>query len=54
MRVTIDTLGRSFQLKQETINEDVHTKRQPVRLGIALTEKISTAVVTLRIAPAGN
>jgi hypothetical protein len=51
VRVTIDTQGRAFELKQETINENVHTERKPVRLGIALAAKVSTATVTLRISP---
>jgi hypothetical protein len=51
VRVAIDTQGRSFQLKQETIDEDVDTKRQPVRVGIALDEKISSGTITLRISP---
>jgi hypothetical protein len=51
VRVTIDTRGRAFELKQETINENVHTERKPIRLGIALVEKVSAATVTLRISP---
>ncbi|MGO8705187.1 MAG: hypothetical protein ACLQVA_15345 [Candidatus Brocadiia bacterium] len=51
VRVAIDTQGRAFELKQETIDENVDSKRKPVRLGIALTPKISTATVTLRISP---
>ena len=51
MRVTIDTQGRAFELKQETINENVDTKRKPVHVGLVLTEKVSTATVTLRISP---
>ena len=51
VRVAIDTQSRSFQLKQETIDEDVDTKRKPVRVSIALDEKISSGVITLRIAP---
>ncbi len=51
VRVAIDTQGRAFELKQETIDENVDSKRKPVRLGIALTPKVSTATVTLRISP---
>jgi hypothetical protein len=51
VRVTIDTQGQAFHLKQVTLDEDVHTPRQPVRLGIALDEKISSGTITLRIAP---
>jgi hypothetical protein len=51
VRVTIDTGGRAFQLKQMTLDEEVHTPRQPVRLGIALDDKISSAVIRLQIVP---
>ena len=52
MRLIIDTQGRGFQLKQETLEEDVHTPRKPVRVGIALDEKISAGLITLLISPA--
>lgn len=52
VRVVVDTQGRAFELKQQTINEDVDTKRKPVHVGLVLTEKISTATITLRISPA--
>ena len=51
VRVTIDTQGRAFQWRQETIDEDVQTKHKPVRVGITLNAKISSGVITLRIAP---
>jgi hypothetical protein len=51
VRVIIATQGRAFDLKQEIINEDVRFKRQPVRLGIALTSKILAATIVLRISP---
>ncbi len=51
VRVTINTGGHAFQLKQMTLDEDVHTPRQPVRLGIELDGKISSAVIRLRIVP---
>jgi len=51
LRVVIDTQGRSFQLKPETIDEDVHTKRKPVHLGIVLDEKVLSATVSLQMVP---
>ena len=51
VRVTVDAQGRSFQFHQETINEDVDTKRKPVRLGIALDDKISDGIIALKIVP---
>ena len=51
VRVLIDTGGRAFHLKQETIDENVSSKRQPKRLGIGLDAKVSAATITLRIMP---
>lgn len=51
VRVTVDAQGHSFQFHQETINEDVDTKRKPIRLSIALDDKISDGIITLKIAP---
>ena len=51
VRVSIDTGGVPFHLRQETINEDTENKRKPVHLGIVLDNKVSSAVVTLRLWP---
>ena len=51
VRVTINTKGRAYKWSQEIINEDVDTKRKPVRVDIGLEDKIATCVVTLRIEP---
>ena len=51
VRVTIDTQNRAFQWRQEKIDEDVQSKRQPVRVGIVLDSKISSGVITLLIVP---
>ena len=51
VRVTIDTGGVPFHLREESINEDTENKRKPVHLGIVLDDKVSSAVVTLRIYP---
>jgi hypothetical protein len=51
VRVSIDTGGRSFQIKSTTINEDVHTPRKPVHVGIVLDQKTTAATVRLRIVP---
>jgi hypothetical protein len=51
VRVTIDTQGRGFQWRQEVIDEDVQSRRKPVRIGIGLDSKISSGIITLRIAP---
>ncbi len=51
VRVTINTQGRPFQWHQEIINEDVDTKRKPVRVLIELADKIAVGVVTLHLEP---
>jgi hypothetical protein len=51
VRVTIDTGGQAFRIKGETIDENVSSKRKPVRIGIALEAAVPKAVVTLRITP---
>jgi hypothetical protein len=51
LRVTIDTQGREFKWRQEKIDEDVQSKRKPIRIGIELNAKISSGVISLRIAP---
>ena len=51
VRVVIDTQGRSFHLKPEIIDEDVHSKRKPVHLGIVLDGKFLSATVGLQMVP---
>ncbi len=54
VRVNINTQGHPFHLRQETINENTENKRKPIHLGIVLDDKISWAIVTLRISPIGK
>ena len=54
VRVMIDTQGRSFQLKQEMIDEDVQSKRKPFRIGIVLDEKITSATLILTVVPVAD
>jgi len=51
VKVRIDTGGADFDLRWEKLDEDVHTKKKPMRLGIALKSPVKTATVTLRIQP---
>lgn len=51
VRVRIDTGGVPYHLRQETIDEDTENHRKPLHLGIILDNKVSSAVVTLRIWP---
>ncbi|HEX9047180.1 MAG TPA: heparinase II/III family protein, partial [Verrucomicrobiae bacterium] len=54
VRVTVEAEGRSFKLQQETIDEDVDTKRKPNRIRIALDEKISSGTIAMKIVPASH
>jgi hypothetical protein len=54
VRVTIDTQGRAYQWRQEPLDEQVHTQRKPVRIGITLDSKIASGSITLRIVPVTN
>ena len=49
--VDIDTNGAEFEIKAETIDEDVTAPRKPVRLGINLSEPATAAVISLKIVP---
>jgi len=49
VRVKIDAGDAPFQIKPETLNEDVPTPRKPLRLGIALTKPVQSTSVTLTI-----
>lgn len=51
VRVSIDTGGAPFHLRLKPIDENSENHRKPVHLGIVLNNKVSRAVVTLRIAP---
>ncbi len=51
VRVTVDTQGHPFKWSSDLIDEDMEGKRKPYHLGIMLDDKISDAVVTLRIEP---
>jgi Heparinase II/III-like protein len=51
VRVNIDTGSLPFHLRQETIDEDTENGRKPIHLGIVLDNKVSSAIVTLRIWP---
>ncbi|HEV2328439.1 MAG TPA: heparinase II/III family protein [Verrucomicrobiae bacterium] len=51
VRVSIDTGGVPFHLRQEIIDEDTENHRKPVHLGIVLDNKALSAMVTLRIWP---
>jgi hypothetical protein len=51
LRVDIDVTGGDFEIKPETIKEDLSARRLPVRLGINLTKPVLHAVVGLKIRP---
>jgi hypothetical protein len=51
LRVEIITGGVPFEVRAETLDEDVRTPKKPVRLGITLKEPVASGQVTLRISP---
>ena len=51
VRVTIDTGGVPFHIREEPIDEDTENRRKPVHLGVVLDDKVSSAAVTLKIFP---
>jgi hypothetical protein len=54
LRVDIDTGGEAFEIKAETIEEDVSAPRKPVRLGINFKEPVRKGVIAIRLTPAGQ
>lgn len=54
VQVDIDAQGKKFEVRAEEIHEDLPGKRVPVRIGIALAEPVTEAVVRLTIVPAGK
>jgi hypothetical protein len=53
LRVDINS-SAEFKIQPETIEEDLSARRLPTRLGINLTQPVSSAVVTLTIKPDMN
>lgn len=51
LHVEIATGGVPFEVRAETLDEDVRTPKKPVRLGIALKNPVMSGQVTLRIIP---
>ncbi|HVV01774.1 MAG TPA: heparinase II/III family protein [Verrucomicrobiae bacterium] len=51
IRVRIDSEGKPFVIHAETLKADVHTRKKPLRLGIALQEPVTQTAVTLTITP---
>jgi hypothetical protein len=51
LRVDIEVTGAEFEIKPETIEEDLNGDRLPTRLGINLAQPVLHTVVCLNIAP---
>jgi hypothetical protein len=51
LSVNIAVSGAGFEIKPETIKEDVSGGRLPTRLGVNLTRPVTHAVISLTIAP---
>jgi hypothetical protein len=51
VQVNIQVTGADFEIRPETIDEDVSARKQPTRLGINLKKPVTTAIVSLTIIP---
>jgi hypothetical protein len=51
LRVDIKVTGAEFEIRPETIREDLSVHKQPTRLGISLKSPVIGAVVSLTITP---
>jgi len=51
LRVDIKVAGADFEIRPETIEEDVSARKQPTRLGINLKKPVTKALVSLTITP---
>jgi hypothetical protein len=51
LRVDINVTGAEFEIRPETIKEDLSGRRLPTRLGINLSGPVTHALVSLTIAP---
>jgi len=51
LRVEIAVTGAGFEIRPETIQEDLGIGRKPTRLGINLTQPVTGAMISLTISP---
>jgi hypothetical protein len=51
LRVEIKVAGADFEIRPETIEEDVSARKQPIRLGINLKGTVNGALISLKITP---
>ncbi len=51
LRVEIKVTGADFEIKPETITEDISGPKQPTRLGINLKGPVTSALISLTITP---
>jgi len=51
LRVEIKVAGADFEIRPETIEEDVSARKQPTRLGINLKKAVTNTIVSLTITP---
>lgn len=52
VKVTVDTGGQLWDVRSEILDEEVHARSQPTRIGIALKAPVEKAIITLTIAAA--
>ena len=51
LRVEIKVTGTDYEIRPETIEEDVSARKQPTRLGINLKKQVTNALISLKITP---
>ena len=51
LRVDIKVTGADFEIRPETIKENVSARKQPTRLGINLKKPVTNALVSLTVTP---
>ncbi len=51
VQVEIKVTGADYEIRPETIKEDVSARKQPTRLGINLKKPVTNAIVSLTITP---
>ena len=52
--VEIDTNGAAFEIKAQSIEEDLSVKKTPTRLAIELAELVTSATIRVTVVPVKN
>ena len=54
VRVVVNSAGQDFELRAETLDEDVLTPTKPIRLGLRVTAPVTALQFKLTITPELN